>query len=303
MPYKRIFVTGGTGLLGSTLLRTAPKEFELTASYNKNITIMERERASFIQVDITDKTRVFDVFDEARPEVLIHTAAIANVDYCETHKEEARRVNVMGTANLLDACDEHGTKMIFTSTNAVFDGEHAPYSEEDIPNPINYYGKIKLEAETLVRKRGADHAVARLMTMYGWNNPGERQNLVTWLLSKLKKGEAVHVVDDIYNNHLLADNCADALWAMVKLDKKGIYHIAGKDCISIYELALETADVFGLDKTLIKPVKSDFFKFPALRPKNTCYTTDKMKRELGVRPLRATEGLLHMKQHRPAWAR
>ena len=299
MSYK-IFVTGGTGLLGSTLVRTAPKEFEVEASYNKNTMITERAR--FIQIDITDKTRVFEVFDEIKPEVLIHTAATANVDYCETHKEEVWRVNVAGTENLLDACDKHDTKMIFTSTNAVFDGEHAPYSEEDEPNPINYYGKTKLEAETLVRKRGAEHAVARLMTMYGWNNPSERQNPVTWLLSKLMNAEAVHVVDDIYNNHLFVDNCADAIWAIVKLDKVGTYHIAGKDCISIYELALKTADVFELDKTLIKPVKSDFLKFPAPRPKNTCYVTDKMEKELGVRPLAIKEGLLYMKQHKPTWA-
>ena len=303
MLYKKIFVTGGTGLLGSTLVRTAPKEFELTASYNKNTMIMERGRASFVQIDITDKATVFDVFDEAKPEVLIHTAAIANVDYCETHKEEVRHVNVAGTANLLDACDERGTKMIFTSTNAVFDGEHAPYSEEDEPNPVNYYGKTKLEAETLVRKRGTQHVVARLMTMYGWNNPSERQNHVTWLLSKLTKGETAHVVDDIYNNHLFADNCADAIWAIVKLDKEGIYHIAGKDCISTYESALKAADVFKLDKTLIKPVKIDFFKFPAPRPKNTCYVTKKMEKELGVKPLGIKEGLLYMKQHRPAWVK
>ena len=301
MLYKKIFVTGGTGLLGSTLVRTVPKEFELTVSYNKNTMIVDRGRASFVQMDITDKDKVFDVFDKAKPEVLIHTAAIANVDYCETHKEEARRVNVAGTANLLDACDKYGAKMIFTSTNAVFDGKRAPYSEEDKPNPINYYGKTKLEAETLVLKRGTQHVVARLMTMYGWNNPCERQNPVTLLLSKLTKGEIVQMVDDIFNNHLFADNCADAIWAIVKLDKSGIYHIAGKDCISAYELALKTADAFELDKNLIKRVKSDLFKTAAPRPKSTCYTTNKMEKEL-VEPLGVREGLFYMKQHRPAWA-
>jgi dTDP-4-dehydrorhamnose reductase len=298
---QRILITGGTGLLGSTLVRTAAKDFAIVASYNKIFPITER--AGFVQLDITDRKRVFDVFEEIMPDILIHTAALANVDYCETHKEEAWNVNVVGTANLLDACDEHGTKMIFTSTNAVFDGEHAPYSEEDKPNPINYYGKTKLEAETLVRMRGAKHAVARLMTMYGWNNPGERQNLVTWLLSKLTKGEAVQMVDDIYNNHLFVGNCADAIWAIVKLDKAGLYHIAGGDCVSTYELALKTAEVFDLDKNLIKPVKSDLFKFPAPRPKNTCYVTEKMEKELKVRPLSIEEGLHYMKQHKPTWVK
>jgi len=143
--------------------------------------------------------------------------------------------------------------------------------------------------------------VARLMTMYGWNNPSERKNTVTLLLSKLTKGETVQMVDDIYNNHLFAGNCADAIWAIVKLDKSGTYHIAGNDCISAYELALKTAEVFELDKTLIKRVKSDFFKFPALRPKNTCYATAKMAKELRVRPLGVKEGLLYMKQHKPTW--
>ena len=301
MPYK-IFVTGGTGLLGSTLVRMAPKEFELTASYNKNTMIVERGRASFIQIDITNKAAVFDFFDEAKPEVLIHTAAMANVDYCETHKEEAWRVNVEGTANLLGACDKHGTKMIFISTNGVFDGEKAPYSEKDGPNPINHYGKTKLEAENLVRKSGKNHTVARLMTMYGWNNPAERQNPVTWLLSKLRSGETVDMADDIYNNHLLADNGADAIWSIVKLDKSGTYHIAGKDCVSVYELALKVAEVFELDKALIARAKRGFLKTVAPRPKNTCFNTEKMEKEL-VRPLGIKEGLLYMKQHKPSWVK
>lgn len=301
VPYK-IFVTGGTGLLGSTLVRMAPKEFELTASYNKNTMIVERGRASFIQIDITNKAAVFDFFDEAKPEVLIHTAAMANVDYCETHKEEAWRVNVEGTANLLGACDKHGTKMIFISTNGVFDGEKAPYSEKDGPNPINHYGKTKLEAENLVRKSGKNHTVARLMTMYGWNNPAERQNPVTWLLSKLRSGETVDMADDIYNNHLLADNGADAIWSIVKLDKSGTYHIAGKDCVSVYELALKVAEVFELDKALIARAKRGFLKTVAPRPKNTCFNTEKMEKEL-VRPLGIKEGLLYMKQHKPSWVK
>jgi len=280
----------------------APKEFELTASYNKNTMIVERGRASFIQIDITNKAAVFDFFDEAKPEVLIHTAAMANVDYCETHKEEAWRVNVEGTANLLGACDKHGTKMIFISTNGVFDGEKAPYSEKDGPNPINHYGKTKLEAENLVRKSGKNHTVARLMTMYGWNNPAERQNPVTWLLSKLRSGETVDMADDIYNNHLLADNGADAIWSIVKLDKSGTYHIAGKDCVSVYELALKVAEVFELDKALIARAKRGFLKTVAPRPKNTCFNTEKMEKEL-VRPLGIKEGLLYMKQHKPSWVK
>ena len=131
--------------------------------------------------------------------------------------------------------------------------------------------------------------------MYGWPYPGERDNPVSWWVRSLRTGKPIKVVDDVYSKPLYSEQCAEVVWAVIRQNSLGLFHVAGRDHISLYDFALVTADVFGLDRSLITPVPDSYFPELAQRPRDTSFATEKMERELGVRPLSVRDGLLHMR--------
>ncbi len=208
---------------------------------------------------------------------------------CEKNKDVSWVTNVGGTKNIIEVAKECGSKIIYISSNAVFDGSNSPYREEDEVNPLSYYGETKVVCERLVRNSGLDNAIVRAILMYGWHNSAERQNMLTWILGSKTP---LKIVSDIYSTPLLALNCAEAIWAITEKEKTGVFHIAGADCISIYDFALKIAEIFKLDKSMLTPVPSSHLTELTPRPRNTCFCTDKMEQELGVKPIGIEEGLL-----------
>jgi dTDP-4-dehydrorhamnose reductase len=294
----RVFVTGSTGLLGSSLLRNTPKGVTLGASYNKN-KLVPNLSCKYYQVDITKKTLVNKAIKDFKPDIVIHTAAIATPDYCDKHKEEAREVNIEGTKNIIQACKENNSALVFITTNGVYDGKKAPYDEQALPKPIDYYGKTKYRGEKLTSASGIPFIIIRLITMYGWNNPQERQNPLTWLIDILGKNKTpVNIVTDMYNNFLSAESASEAIWKAVEEKHFGeTYNIAGKECISRYDFSKEIVRIFGLDHKMLYPVKLSFFKNFVPRPKNTCFVTDKMASQLKVKPIPMKKGLLYLRNN------
>lgn len=287
----KVLITGGTSIVGRYLLRQIKGQVEAVATYFRNRNFEELQNIKYSYLDVTVRKDVLDLFRTEHPDVVVHTASIGSVDFSERHKDEARHVNVEGTSHVVEGAKACNAKFIFISSNAVFDGENSPYKEEDLPNPINLYGNLKLEGERIVAGSGLDYAIVRPILIYGWNNPDERPNPVTWLLFKLKHGQQVKMVNDVYSNPLLADNCAEAIWSIILQDRKGIYHIGGRDRVSRFDFAIKTAKAFSLDCRLIEPVPSSYFKNIALRPKDTTYSTEKMQKELGIRSIAIKEGL------------
>ncbi len=293
MKYK-ILITGITGLFGSSFLtRTIKdKKFTIFGICRRIVPNRKLKSPKFFSVDITNGKRIINIIKELNPDIILHAASIGSVDYCETHKREAWKVNVEGTRNILRAAKLTGSKLIFFSTNAVYDGNKPPFNEKAIRHPIDYYGMTKVTSEEDIQKSRIPAVIVRLMTMYGWHDKSQRYNPVTWMIDELRKNHKMNVVSDIYNNHLYVGQAVDAVLQIIKLHKwNEIYNIAGKDCISRYQLALKVADIFSLEKKLISPVKSSFFKTIAPRPKNTCFKTTKMEKELKVTPLSIREGL------------
>jgi len=293
---KRVLITGTAGLLGKALLETIPQGIEVFRTYFCNLPPSLSEAYKFM--DVRDGVQIVQAFDWAMPDIVIHAAALGSVDYCEHHRQEAWEVNVGGVQKVGCMCQRYGAKMIFISSNAVFDGKNPLYTEEAPTGSVNSYGQLKIEAERWLQSHEVEHAIVRPILMYGWHNPGERSNWVTTWVRELGQGTPVKVVDDIYSKPLFAKSCAEAIWVIILQDKSGVYHVAGADRVTLYDFALKTAGVFGLDEMLIEPVASSFFPGIALRPRDTSYDTAKMEHGLGVKPISVIEGLTRMKAER-----
>ena len=180
------------------------------------------------------------------------------------------------------------------STDYVFDGiKKGRYGTEDKPNPESAYSESKWRAESELLAMDADNAVVRTSVIYGWN---QKPNFITWLLGELKAGKPVRIVDDQYSSPTLADNGAEVLLRLAELEKTGLWHVAGNDCLSRYSFARKAAAAFGYDESLISAVKTSELNQVAKRPPNSCLLVSKTEKELGVRMLSAEQGLRVMKE-------
>lgn len=293
----KILITGAQGLLGSNFILEASKKFLIVGTYFENSNVTKYKNVIYHKMDIRNKNAVVSAIFEYKPEIIIHAASIGNVDICEKNKKDAYQTNILGTKHLALSAQKIKAKFIFLSTNAVFDGENAPYHEKSKPKPINYYGKTKYKGEKIVSEILSEQNIVRLNTMYGWHKKCERENPMTWILERLKNREKTFVVNDILNNHLYVKSAAEALLKVLYNWKSGeIYHIAGADCVSRYDFFLTVADVFGYKQDTLHPVDSSFFDKIAPRPKNTCFKLSKMRSELKLKPLGIRDGIFDMKK-------
>jgi dTDP-4-dehydrorhamnose reductase len=217
------------------------------------------------------------------------------VDRCETNRELAWSINAEGTGNVAEACRKIGAKLIYVSTDYVFDGNKGMYKEEDEPKPVNYYGLSKLRGEELVKKTCDAFVVARTSVLYGWH-PSKR-NYATWIMDSLKNRKRINVVTDHYNSPTYADDLAETISRVIERDVNGILHVSGKDRVSRYDFAMEIAEVFGLDASLVTPVKmADLKAWVARRPRDSSLDVGKAENELGIRFPKVTESLIRMKR-------
>lgn len=297
----KILITGVTGLFGLSFIEKNWKNDSFKV-YGISRNAQKRKlysSVSYLSEDVSNTKRIVAAVDKIKPDIIIHAASIGSVDYCQANKKEAWQTNVVGTRNIIRAAKSAKAVLIFLSTNAVYDGTKPPYGEKSQANPVDYYGKTKVISESDVTASGINWVIVRLMTMYGWHDKNQRPNPVTWVIRELKQKKKIHVVDDIYNNHLYVGQAVDCIMRIITLRKwNERYNIAGKDCVTRYQMALDVADVFSLDRNLIRPVPSDFFTTIAPRPKNTCFATAKMEKELHIKPLLIKRGLELMKKNK-----
>jgi len=292
----KILITGGTGLLGKALVETSKRSAHIVCTHLGNCDPKDTTRAKYKILDIRDEKRYTELYKEFRPEVTIHTAGVGSPDYAERHKEEARGINVSGTQNILRNCERFRSALIYISSNGIYDGLKAPYSEDDEARPINYYGRIKLEGEEACRASSVRFSIVRPILLYGWNYPDGRQNIATFALSRLKKNEEVFAYNDVFINPMFAPACAEVIWKIIASERYETFNIAGKGTVSIYRLVKSIAETFGFDPNLVIPVQQGFFNELVKRPKDTSYNTDKMRDVLGIKPLLLDEGLRLMKK-------
>lgn len=273
----KVLVTGASGFLGTKVMKLLRKNFSLVG------VCKERKVPGLHSLNIANKKNVVALLQKEKPDVVLHIAAMTDVDKCEVEKEEAWQVNVAGTKNVLEGCKAVEAKMVYISTDFVFDGKKGDYKETDKPNPMNYYGKTKLEAEKLVQASGVSWLIGRVQVLYGYNEGRTERSFVAWLYQSLKEGKETFVVDDQICTPTLIDDAAVALKILIQKKREGVYHISTADKIIRYAMALQLAKAFGFDTGLIHPISSGELAKKigqkAQRPMDTSYNTEKLKRE------------------------
>lgn len=295
---KKVLVTGSNGLLGQKLVYKLKdrEDVELVATARGENRLLDQSGYTFMSLDIGDRSNVDSVIDSVKPDYIIHTAAMTQVDDCELDHAACDKANVDAVQYIVDAAERNNSHLVHLSTDFIFNGEEGPYDEEGIPDPLSYYGAAKLKGEQIVQASKLNWAILRTVLVYGIVDNMSRSNIVLWAKGALEKGNPINVVDDQFRSPTLAEDLADGCILAVEKNATGIYNISGKDQFSIIDLVKEVADYYGLDKSLINPVSSETLNQPAKRPPITGFILDKARKDLGYNPHSFKEGIALMEQ-------
>ncbi len=290
---KTILITGSNGLLGQKLVDLLSKEdnIQLIATAKGENRLPNQEGYVYQSLDITDEQQVNEVFATYNPQIVIHTAAMTNVDTCESDLEGCERLNVKAVEYIVQACEKQGSFLCHLSTDFIFDGADGPYDEEAKPNPISIYGESKLKAEQIIQASSIRWAIARTVLVFGIVPDMSRTNIILWVKKSLEEGKQINVVTDQFRTPTLAEDLAIGCWLIAQKEAEGIFNISGEELLTPYEMAIQTAEFFHLPKELIKPADSSTFSQPAKRPPRTGFILDKAKRILGYQPRSFNEGI------------
>ncbi|QIL38633.1 SDR family oxidoreductase [Pedobacter sp. HDW13] len=295
---KTILTTGSNGLLGQKITEKilAEGRVKLIASSKGINRYPIIDGYEYAEMDILNPEQVRQVIEKYKPDAIIHTAAMTNVDTCEANKELCHQLNVDAVQALLSICEEKNIQLVHLSTDFVFDGAHGPYKEEDAVNPVSYYGESKVLAEDLLKYSKAHWAIIRTILVYGISSDMSRSNIVLWAKGALEKASPINVVNDQWRMPTLAEDLAEACILAVEKSAQGIYHISGKDYMSIADLVRKVADYWSLDKSFLQEISSASLNQAAKRPVRTGFVLDKAINDLGYNPHSFEEGLSVLKE-------
>lgn len=295
---KKLFVIGTGGLTGSKLVEIAKKDFEIFGSYNY------RDPKSSIQknikLDISNSTKIKKILEEIKPDVVINTAGINNVDYCEKNPDLALKINIQAVKEICKITKKLGTKFVQLSSDSVFDGtKKLPYIETDDVKSINFYGKTKIESEKIVLEN-PNNVVVRASVLYGYlphnlakieSSSKKSINFGQWLINKLVLNENVRIITDEFSSPIIADDFARSILHIIKHNKIGIFHSAPKLQITRYDFSIKIAKTLGLPTELIQPVSNKELGRDVVTGNNKCLNSEKMENVLDYKFLTLDESL------------
>jgi dTDP-4-dehydrorhamnose reductase len=281
----KILFTGSNGLLGQKIaVATAnyPQHSFLATSRGANRT-KAMGTATYASMDITNAEDVSNVVGDFEPDVIIHGAAMTNVDECELQPDQATLLNVEGTRNIANAANEVGAHVVHISTDFIFDGKDGPYKEDAKTQPLSHYGWTKLEAEDIIKDLPS-WSILRTVLVIGMAEDLSRSNIVLWAKGALEKGQPINVVDDQFRTPTLAEDLAQGALLAADQCAQGVFNISGPDFMSIYDLVGQVAAYFGLSMESVTRTDSTTLNQPAKRPPRTGFDISKARKELGYEP-------------------
>ncbi len=251
------------------------------------------------RVGALDFSEVRALCQQLKPKVVINAAAMTNVDACETDKQLAQNLNVKAVENVVRACRTVDAHLLHYSTDYIFNGQKGPYAEDDIPDPLNYYGKTKLAGENIISTAQISSTIIRTNIVYG-KVPGVKTDFVTWVRDKCKAGEEITVVNDQWGNPTLSDDIALATMRVIEKGRNGIYHVAGADYLDRFDFAVRIAAFFGVPSDGIRAISTPELKLAAKRPLRAGLVTLKAETDLGIKPTSIATGLQVYRRDEPA---
>lgn len=287
---SRLLITGASGFLGGHLCRLAQKEWQTFGVHNLHSEMPPGVEK--VQIDVRDHKTLLVALKEIKPTVIIH-AAVLQADDCERHPELAQQVNIDSTLYLTEWAAKNTCRMIYISTDMVFDGSRGMYKEDDNAEPANEYGRTKLVAERVVQEFCENSVVVRLPLMFGFPVAGGECFMAT-ILDKLNHNQTVHTYFDQFRTPGLVQNMAEALLELGELDFTGVLHVAGATRLSRQDLARQTADFAGLDVNLLQPVSMHDHAMFAERPADVSLDISKAQTVLRTPLLEAGDALKRM---------
>jgi len=275
-----LLVTGGTGLIGREVSIWAVKAgHELYSAYQ----VTRPEFGTPIELEMTDSSSVESCFRRARPDVVIHLAALTDVDKCETGRDLALKMNAKAVEVMAKEAKRYAAHMVYVSTDYVFDGEKGMYREEDKPNPVDFYGESKLKGEEAVKDHADNWCIARTSTPFGLHP--KKKTFPVLVAERLSSGQEMQVVEDQYTSPTYTENLAKMLTEVSEKRTPGMIHLSGATRVSRMGLAVLLAGRLGLDTRLLKPVKMHQMRWVAKRPRDSSLNVDRANVILKAKPL------------------
>lgn len=286
----KIIILGANGFIGRRILnRLYPSHQVLACSLHPDI--LPEEGYRFETIDMLDYSAMTTLLNDFQPEVMINASALSVVDYCEQHQEEAYAMNVTAVKHLAEYSRDHSCRLIHLSTDFVFDGTSSiAYTETDVPNPVNYYGKTKQWSEEVIGQLCTDYAIVRVEVVYGKPLPKQHGNIVHLVKNRLENGQSIRVVSDQFRSPTWVEDIACAIEQLLSNQHQGIYHICGGETLSVAEIAYRAAKYFNLDTSLIEPITTEAMNEATPRPTFTPMSVKKAQQELGYQPSVLEEG-------------
>ncbi|MGL5681491.1 MAG: SDR family oxidoreductase [Marinifilaceae bacterium] len=288
---KKILLLGANGFIGRRVLLALCNEFEMFA-VSANADICPSTNYTFMQCDMQNITAMEQLLHHINPDIIINTAAVSSPDFCEQNKDIATAINVDAVKVMADYSEAHNVRVLHLSTDFVFDGlKKELYTEQDATGPVNFYGVTKDESEKYLLSKLSNAAVIRVEVVYGNVFAGQHSNIVLLVKQRLQAGQTIRVVNDQFRTPTFVNDVVDGIVRILKNEASGIYHICGKELMSIAQLAYGVADFWNLDSTLIEPVSTQEMKEATPRPQYSGMSIAKASRDLGYEPHSFVESL------------
>jgi dTDP-4-dehydrorhamnose reductase len=289
----KLLVTGASGLLGSKIAKLATLAGYKTYS---GYFIHQPKNGEPVKIDLKAHESVCKTIQEAGVDIIIHCAALTDVDTCEVNRDLAKTINVDGTKSVIKAANDSGSFLAYISTDYVFDGIKGNYTEEDETKPVNFYGYSKLLGEKAVTEESENYFVARTSVIYGDTPASGKINFALWLIEKLKANKETKILTDQFSSPTLNTNAAEMILEACEKKLNGIYHMAGASRISRYDFAVRLAEKLNLDRNLIKKACAEEMQWKAPRPRDSSLNTLKAQNTLETKPMSLDEALIRLKE-------